>query len=180
MNRCGFLLLTLGIALLVPGPILADEADKAKDKKKGPDHKRRQGPRGRGWGRFQGPRGGPWARGGNPFARLKLTEDQKKKVRELMKKHREEFLAILTPEQKKALEEFRRGRRGRGPSRGQGRPEGRRGRGRRPADRRETEKKPADRRETEKKPTDRREEIQKRLDRLMKELEDLRRELRRR
>jgi hypothetical protein len=93
---------------------------------------RRPGPWARGpWGRRPGPwargpwgrRPGPWARGpggppkgrfggppfGGPafaFAKLKLTDEQKKKVGELRKKMREEFLKILTPEQRKTLEKF--------------------------------------------------------------------------
>jgi hypothetical protein len=184
MKRCTRLLLALGIVLLLPGLILAEEGDKAKDQKKDPDQKRRSGPRGRGFGRDRGPRGGGWGRGGpgiaNLFGRLKLTDDQKKKVRELMKKHMEEYLAILTPEQKKALEEFRKGRRGRGAARGQRRPEGRRGSDRRPEGRRGSDRRPPDRRGSEKKEGDKRDELQKKLDRLMKELEELRRELRRR
>jgi hypothetical protein len=67
---------------------------------------------------------GPWA-GPAPlgfFPGLKLTDEQKKKVAELQKKMHEEFLKILTPEQRQQLEKMKKGPRAKdqGPPRKEG------------------------------------------------------------
>jgi Spy/CpxP family protein refolding chaperone len=63
--------------------------------------------------RFAGRRSA--ARGlASAFSRLKLTADQKKQMGELRKKMAAEFQKILTPEQRKTLEQLRKGRGGRG------------------------------------------------------------------
>jgi len=54
------------------------------------------------------------------FAGLNLTEEQRTKLAELRKKQHEEFLNILTAEQKKSLEDARANRERRGP---EGRPQ---------------------------------------------------------
>jgi hypothetical protein len=119
------------------------------------------------------------------MGRLKLTDDQKKKVEELFKKSEAEFralrekrhkafLAILTDEQKKILESMERGR-GRDGRGGPRRDGPRRDRGRPPRDRG-----PDDRRGSERRPDPKREDVEKKIERILKEVEELRKELRRR
>src|SRR5262249_46434546 len=123
-----------------------------------------------------------------------LFQKSRDEMRALMEKRHKEFLAILTPEQKKTLEDMRkgRGRQGRGRDRGEGRRDGRRGRDRgesRRDDRRGRDRGPADggrdRRRDDRRGRDgggdaRRKEIERKIEQILKEVEELRRELRRR
>lgn len=128
MNRALHFVWIVGV-LLLPALSVTAEADKEKGADKSTSaemgghhghgwhgHHGRHGHHGHhGWGRHHGHHGGHWGRRGHHGAgagmsRLKLTDEQKKKVAELRKKMAAEFESILTPEQKKTFEEMKKAR----------------------------------------------------------------------
>ncbi len=130
------------------------------------------------WGgpRFGPPRGARFGGRADFMAdRLKLTDEQKRKLAELHKKMRDEFVKILTPEQKKMLED-RRGR-GRGGPRGDRGPRPRPEEGRR-GPRGESRPRPEEGRGAPR-PANPNDDLRKQLEEIKKELAELRKAIKR-